>query len=73
MVRTPSARARPLPAKRYVRAKGTQRQAARHLNYSEHYFANVLNGRLPPGRKLRAALVEYLGLPESELFDGDGR
>jgi hypothetical protein len=33
----------------------------------------VLNGHYPPGRKLRTALAEYLDVPESVLFNGNGR
>jgi hypothetical protein len=71
--RAPADKPQPLPAKAHVHAKGTQRECARGINYNEKYFSNVLNGRYPPGRKLRAALAEYLDLPESVLFNGDGR
>jgi hypothetical protein len=69
----PPAKPKPLPAKAFVHAKGTQREVARAIRYSEFHLSHVLNGLVRPGRKLREILAEYLGVPESELFDGDGR
>jgi hypothetical protein len=71
--KAPPPKPKPLPAKAYVRFKGTQREAARSIRYSEFYLSGVLNGHIRPGRKLRTALAEYLDVPESILFNGDGR
>jgi hypothetical protein len=71
--KAPPAKPQPLPAKAYIHAKGTQREAARSIRYSEFYLNAVLNGHYPPGRKLRTALAEYLDVPESVLFNGNGR
>jgi hypothetical protein len=71
--KAPPTKPQPLPAKRYVRFMGTQREVARSIGYSEFYLSHVLNGLVRPGRKLRAVLAEYLDVPESVLFNGDGR
>jgi transcriptional regulator with XRE-family HTH domain len=51
----------------------TLRKAAAAIGVTEHWLGKVLSGQQTPSHELRAALAEFLDLPEDQLFTYDCR
>ncbi len=47
-------------------------ECATAIDYNRQYVSRVLRGLDRPSRRLRKALAEHLGMPESALFHEDG-
>lgn len=60
----------PEPAKAIIVGRGERLNAvAANVNINPDLFCRVLNRRTASWPALRRRLSEYLGVPESELFD----
>lgn len=65
-------RPRPHPAKALIVGNGrTLADVAESIGYNPHLLGRVLNRRVQSWPRIRRALSDELGVPESELFDDD--
>lgn len=63
-------RPRPHPAKAVIVGSGrTLTDVAESIGYNPHLLGRVLNRRVQSWPRIRQALANELGVPESELFD----
>jgi len=64
---------KPQPAKGILALRRiTNRELARHLGCTPEWVGRVLNGYVRPPDRLKAAVAELTGAPESELFREEG-
>lgn len=62
-------RPRPRPLGPVLRARGiTGKALAEHVNVSEVWISQIINGRARPSDRLRAAIAGALELDERDLF-----
>jgi len=56
------------PLASFVRPRITAQEIAVRAGVSQSYLSRILAGETPASRRVRAAAVELLGLPEEVLF-----